>query len=99
MIARAREGKLVQVGDGENLVDVTYIDNAAEAHLLAADRLEQGAACAGRAYFISQGEPVRLWPFLGEILAFPHGRYDDQVDSFSQFLTWAAKPRMRFHIG
>lgn len=31
-----------------------------------------------------------LGDFLLELLAFPHGRYDDQVDSFSQFLTWAA---------
>jgi nucleoside-diphosphate-sugar epimerase len=69
VIARAREGKLVQVGPGDNLVDVTYIDNAAEAHLLAEDRLRPGAPCAGKAYFISQGEPVRLWPWLNEILA------------------------------
>ncbi len=69
VIARARQGKLVQVGDGRNLVDVTYIDNAAEAHLLAADALIPGAACVGRAYFVSQGDPVLLWPWLNEILA------------------------------
>ena len=59
----------MQVGDGRNLVDITYIDNAADAHLRAADALAPGAACAGRAYFISQGEPVVLWPWLGRILA------------------------------
>ncbi len=37
--------------------------------------------------------------FLAEILAFPHGRFDDQVDSFSQFLTWAVKPRPQYHFG
>ncbi len=37
--------------------------------------------------------------FLLEVLAFPYGRFDDQVDSLSQFLTWAAKPRTRIHIG
>lgn len=68
IIARARAGKLIQVGDGSNLVDVTYIDNAAQAHVLAADRLCPGAACAGKAYFISQGRPVQLWPWLNEIL-------------------------------
>jgi len=26
--------------------------------------------------------------FRDELLQFPHGRHDDQVDSFSQFLTW-----------
>ncbi len=68
IIARARAGKLVQVGPGDNRVDITYIDNAAEAHLLAAGRLGRDAPCAGRAYFISQGEPVLLWPWLNEIL-------------------------------
>jgi phage terminase large subunit-like protein len=28
--------------------------------------------------------------FLLELLAFPHGKHDDQVDSVSQFLMWAA---------
>lgn len=69
VIARARAGRLIQVGRGNNLVDVTYIDNAAEAHILAADALAPGATCAGRAYFISQGKPVSLWSWLNEMLA------------------------------
>jgi len=68
VVQRAREGRLVQVGDGENLVDITYIDNAAEAHVRAADALAPGSPCAGKAYFISQGEPVPLWPWLNDIL-------------------------------
>lgn len=68
VIDRAKKGQLLQVGDGENLVDIIYVDNAAEAHLLAAKALEPGSACAGQAYFLSQGEPVALWPWLNEIL-------------------------------
>lgn len=68
VIERARQGKLMRIGDGKNLVDIIYIDNAADAHLRAADRLDFGAACAGRAYFLSQGEPVVLWDWLAEIL-------------------------------
>ena len=68
VLERARKGRLVQVGDGRNLVDIVYIDNAAEAHVLAADVLEPGAACAGRPYFITQGEPVALWPWLNAII-------------------------------
>jgi len=59
LVARARAGQLRIVGDGSNLVDTVYIDNAVDAHLLAADCLEPGASCAGRPYFISNGEP---WP-------------------------------------
>ena len=69
VVTRARAGQLRQVGDGTNLVDITYIDNAAHAHILATDRLVPGSTCAGAAYFISQGEPVNLWSWIGEILA------------------------------
>lgn len=57
LVSLARAGRLRFVGDGNNVVDTTYIDNAAEAHLAAFERLAPAAACAGRAYFISNGEP------------------------------------------
>jgi len=67
---RARRGRLRRVGGGANLVDTVYIDNAAEAHLLAADRLTlPDTPPAGRAYFISQGEPVRCWEWIDQLLA------------------------------
>ncbi len=69
LIARARRGQLRRVGDGDNLVDMVYIDNAAQAHLQAADRLHSGSALRGNAYFISQGEPVNCWRWIDEILA------------------------------
>jgi nucleoside-diphosphate-sugar epimerase len=69
LLARARAGKLRRVGRADRLVDTTYIDNAAEAHLLAAARLAPGSTIAGRAYFISNGRPVPLWDFVDDILA------------------------------
>ena len=57
LAARARAGRLRLVGSGDNLIDTTYIDNAAQAHFDAFDHLAPGAGCAGRAYFISNGEP------------------------------------------
>jgi hypothetical protein len=32
-----------------------------------------------------------LEDFKAEVLAFPYGRFDDQVDSLSQFLSWAER--------
>jgi nucleoside-diphosphate-sugar epimerase len=58
IIDRARAGRLRFVGTVRKKIDVVYVDNAARAHLDALDRLAPGAACAGRAYFISNGEPV-----------------------------------------
>lgn len=69
IVARAKAGRLRFVGGGTNLVDTVYIDNAVDAHLLAADRLALGAPCAGRAYFISNGEPRPLKEVVNGILA------------------------------
>ena len=68
LVARAKSGQLRFVGDGSNLVDTVYIDNAVDAHLLAAERLAPGAACAGRPYFISNGEPWPLKKVINGIL-------------------------------
>ena len=69
LIERAKSGKLRRVGDGTNLVDMIYVENAALAHLQAADALAEGSPVAGKAYFISQREPVNLWDWINEILA------------------------------
>jgi nucleoside-diphosphate-sugar epimerase len=68
ILARAREGTLRKIGKRANLVDSIYIDNAVDAHLLAAERLEPGSPIAGRAYFLSQGEPWPLWDLVNAIL-------------------------------
>jgi nucleoside-diphosphate-sugar epimerase len=68
-LADARSGRLRRVGDGTNLIDTVYVENAAAAHLLAADALKIGSPAPGRAYFISQGEPVNGWEWVDEILA------------------------------
>ena len=69
IIARAKAGKLKRVGTGENLISMSYVENAAHAHLLAADRLSPGSAVAGQAYFINEPEPVNLWRWVNEILS------------------------------
>lgn len=70
LIARARAGRLRRVGDGRNRVDTIYVENAAVAHLQAADTLLDAASLvAGRAYFLSQNEPVHCWEWIDEILA------------------------------
>jgi len=68
ILEKARRGKLVQVGSGENLVDLSYIDDCAAAHLAAMRALESNPACRGKAYFISQGEPVKLWWWINQVL-------------------------------
>lgn len=69
LLSRAKAGRVKLVGDGTNRVDATYVDNAAAAHLNALDVLAPGAACAGKAYFISNGEPIGMGDLLNQILA------------------------------
>lgn len=72
ILARAAAGRLRVVGDGENLVDMVHVENATDAQLLAETAL--GAPDAppgpanGRAYFITNGEPVNLWRWIDDLL-------------------------------
>ena len=69
LLARGRAGALRRIGNGENLIDMVYVENAAEAHIQAAEALSADSAVAGRAYFISQGTPVNCWEWIDELLA------------------------------
>ena len=78
VLALARKGRLKIIGSGRNKVDVTHITNVVAAHLLAEGALH---ACSlidykpsgagnptGKAYFITNGEPVVLWDWINELL-------------------------------
>ena len=69
LLERARAGRLAIVGRGDNRVDITYIDNAVLAHLLAAENLLGTGTAAGEAFFIGQEAPVRLWQWVNGLLA------------------------------
>jgi len=68
IVARARSGKLRLVGDGKNLVDTVYIDNAVDAHLAALDCLSPGSVVSGKAYFITNGEPLPMAGIINKVL-------------------------------
>jgi len=70
LVERARAGRLKLVGPAPGpMVDTTWIDDAAEAHLLAYDRLGPDAACGGKTYFISQGDPQPVSVVVDGIMA------------------------------
>lgn len=69
LIQRAQSGRLRVVGDRQNLISMSYVENAACAHLQAADALTSPqSAPAGKAYFINEAEPVNLWGWVDELL-------------------------------
>lgn len=63
LLAAARARRLPQIGDGGNLVDLTYVENAAHAILLALD-----SGRTGRTYTITNGEPAPLWEVVRRVL-------------------------------
>jgi 2-alkyl-3-oxoalkanoate reductase len=69
LIQRARSGRLRQVGDGSNEISMSYVENAAAAHLQAADALQPGGACCGQAYFVNEPQPVKLWGWINDLLS------------------------------
>jgi nucleoside-diphosphate-sugar epimerase len=69
VIGSARAGKLRIVGSGHNRVDMVHIENAVDAHLAAERALAvDSSAAAGKAYFITNGEPVLLWQWINRVL-------------------------------
>ncbi len=78
LLDRARAGRLRIVGEGKNRVDMVHVENAVDAHLLAeqslaschllGDKPAAGGGPAGRAYFITNGEPVGLWDWINGLL-------------------------------
>lgn len=69
LLARARSGRLRHIGRTSKLIDTVYVDNAADAHVLAVERLTPGSPLAGRAYSITQGEPAPADVVINALLA------------------------------
>ncbi len=67
LMERGKTQKLKIVGDGENLVDISYVDNVAHAHILAAESLRTSGKANGQAYFIGEEKPVKLWGWINEL--------------------------------
>lgn len=90
ILARAKAGKLRKIGSRDVLVDSVYIDNAASAHILALDRLNFNSPCSGKAYFISNGEPWKLWDLVNEIILAGKGHVVNKTVSVSlaYFMGW-----------
>jgi len=60
ILRQARAGRLRLIGKEPKKIDTTWVDNAADAHVLALQKIAPGAPIAGKTYFISQGEPITI---------------------------------------
>ena len=65
LISAAQQKRLPQIGDGRNLVDLTYVENVVHAILLALD----ADAVIGKTYTITNDEHVPLWDVIRNVLS------------------------------
>lgn len=64
LIVSLKQGApLVFFGDGSSRMDYTYIDNLVDAQIRAAERLVEGSAVCGQAYFVTDGDPINTGAF------------------------------------
>jgi nucleoside-diphosphate-sugar epimerase len=64
LIPRLRSGRLPILGDGGNVVDLTYIENVVDSLLLCA---ESPVTTLGKKYNITNGEPIQIWKLIDHI--------------------------------
>jgi len=107
MIEAGKEGKSkFTIGNGRNLCDWTYIENAAYAHLLAADKLTPGSPIGGQAYFITNGEPTpfeEMTTYVWKNLGYPTPKYHLPflimliVAYITEFILFVLSPLVKIH--
>ncbi|MEE4177063.1 MAG: NAD-dependent epimerase/dehydratase family protein [Bacteroides sp.] len=68
IIQRARSGRLRKPGRKDHLIDTTFIDNFIDAQILAFEKLSINPVLGGRAFFITNGEPVYIWDFINSVI-------------------------------
>jgi len=68
LAAKARGGSLALPGP-EKLIDTIFVENAALAHVNALQELSGPARCAGKAYFVTNNEPMPQGEIIGKLLA------------------------------
>ncbi len=65
LIAAAQAQRLPQIGDGQNVVDLTYVDNVVHALQLA----RTAPQAVGHTYHITNNEHIKVWAMLNDVLA------------------------------
>jgi nucleoside-diphosphate-sugar epimerase len=80
ILKRASSGRLRRIGDQEHFIDTTYIDNMVDSLMLAARALESNTDACGRNFFITNGEPARVWDFVNSIIQIAgHGPVQKRI--------------------
>jgi sterol-4alpha-carboxylate 3-dehydrogenase (decarboxylating) len=108
IVEAARKGNWrIMIGDNMNLFDLTYVDNAAYAHILAARKLQFASGVDGEAFLITNDQPIFFWDYP-KILWHALGYRGTQsvclpksvaylIGDMMDFFTWVLKPIKAIH--
>jgi 3beta-hydroxy-delta5-steroid dehydrogenase/steroid delta-isomerase len=90
LVKKLKAGLIVgRIGGMGGIHDHVHVDNLVRAHLLAADALGPGSAVGGKAYFISDGVPARMFQFLQpffEGMGYQLPKYDIPLEPLTKLL-------------
>ena len=64
VIEALRKGKPPRLGNGTSIFSHVYVENVAHAHILAAEKLEEGSPVAGQCYFITDHDATNFFDFV-----------------------------------
>lgn len=80
------KGKLAIIGSKDTLLDLTYVGNVSHASILACF----ASVKSGEIFNITNGEPVKVWRLIDEILARTNRELNKKVIPFSlvYYLAW-----------
>ncbi|KAI0228821.1 Sterol-4-alpha-carboxylate 3-dehydrogenase, decarboxylating [Lamellibrachia satsuma] len=77
-MAQAGKTKFI-IGNGKNIVDFTYVENVVHGHILAAEHLQKDSVVCGKAYNITNDDPIFFWEFMRRVitgLGYPAPKYN-----------------------
>lgn len=87
LLTALKAGRLPQIGPGDNVCDLSHVENVVHAVLCA---LDAGPTACGHAYNITDGLPVRLWDVVGHLadaLGLPRPQKAIAVDAAFKLAT------------
>ena len=68
-LAEKARGGSIALPAPEKIIDTIFVENAARAHVMALQELAADARCAGKAYFVTNNEPLPQGEIISRLLA------------------------------
>jgi len=88
-IQKARERELKIIGDGENLAEFLFVENASLLIIKAFEKMLNSNEMSGEAFFLNEGAPQKFWDVLSKVFAIYQVNPPDENVNFNRALRTA----------